>query len=458
MNDNNTNSQEPTLELDEKRLPLTVLTLAWPVVLQEATWTIFSMITMIFIGRLGAAAITAVGLSETIVYFPAILIAGLDIGVIAIVARHVGAKEPGQASNIVRQSMLIAFILGIFFAIVLWFSADQLLWIFRARPDVIELGRDYIRVNAPATISVFVLYCSAAILRALGDTKTPMIIMIIVEVLGVSLSYVLITGFWIAPALGVLGAGIGRAVASTVGALVILPILIKGKGSVKYDLRTAWVFDWAETKRILKVGLPAFGDQLAMQGAMNIYTIIISSLGTVIYAAHALAMRVEMFAFMPSWGFGMAAAILVGQSLGAKKPDLAKRTGYLAQRYCMAAMVCLGLITFIFARQLIGIFTDDPEVMKIGTLGLQIWALAMPGMATNQTLAGGLRGAGDTRWVFILNTVSMWTMRVGVGALMAFLFRLGALGAWIGAVLDHSIRAILMWRRFAGGKWQNVEV
>jgi putative MATE family efflux protein len=452
------NSQEPTLKLDEKRLPLTVLTLAWPVVLQEAAWTIFSMIIMIFIGRLGPAAITAVGLSETIVYLPAIVVLGFTVGVVAIVARHVGAREPEQANIIVRQSMLIAFILGILFAIILWFSADQLLWIFRARPDVIEMGRDYIRVNAWATIPVFVLYCSAAILRALGDTKTPMLIMIIVEVVGVGLGYALITGFWIAPPLGVLGAGIGRAVASTVGALIILPILVKGKGSVKYDLRSAWVFNWAETKRILKVGLPALGDQLAMQGAMNVYTIVISSLGTTIYAAHALAMRVEMFAFMPSWGFGIAAAILVGQSLGANKPELAKRAGYLAQRYCVAAMVSLGLITFIFARQLIGIFTSDPEVLKIGTLGLQIWALAMPGMATNQTFAGGLRGAGDTRWVFILNTVSMWTMRVGVGALMVLLFGLGAPGAWTSAVLDHSVRAILMWRRFAGGKWQNVEV
>lgn len=121
-------------------------------------------------------------------------------------------------------------------------------------------------------------------------------------------------------------------------------------------------------------------------------------------------------------------------------------------------MVCLGLVTFIFARQLIGLFTDDPEVMRIGVLGLRIWAFAMPGMATNETLAGGLRGAGDTRWVFILNTAGMWTMRVGVGALLAFPFHLGVQVAWIGAVLDRNIRAILMWRRFAGGKWQNIRV
>ena len=249
---------------------------------------------------------------------PVIALEGLAVGVTAIVARHLGVREPEQANITVRQSMLIAFILGILGAIVLWFSADQLLWVFRARPEVIELGRDYIRVNAPAMIPLFLLFCSAAILRASGDTRTPMIVMFIVEVIGVGLAYILITGFGVAPALGVLGAGIARAVASTVGALIILPILIRGKGSVKYDLRTAWVFDWAEIRRILNVGLPALGDQVAMQGAMTIYTIMISSLGTTVYAAHALAMRVENFAFMPSFGFGMAAAVLVGQSLGAK--------------------------------------------------------------------------------------------------------------------------------------------
>ena len=153
-----------------------MLALAWPVVLQEATWVIFSLVIMFFIGHLGPAAITAVSLSETIIFLPVIALEGLAVGVTAIVARHLGAGESEQANITVRQSMLMVFILGIFFAIVLWFSADQLLWVFRARPEVIELGRDYIRVNAPAMIPLFLLFCSAAILRASGDTRTPMIV------------------------------------------------------------------------------------------------------------------------------------------------------------------------------------------------------------------------------------------------------------------------------------------
>ena len=121
-------------------------------------------------------------------------------------------------------------------------------------------------------------------------------------------------------------------------------------------------------------------------------------------------------------------------------------------------MVTLGLIIFVFSRQLIGIFVQDPEVIRIGAMGLRIWAFAMPGMATSNSLSGGLRGAGDTRWVLLLTTAGMWLMRVGGGALLVFVFHLGAPGAWIGAVLDYNVRAILMWWRFAGGKWQTIEV
>ena len=302
------------------------------------------------------------------------------------------------------------------------------------------------------------MFCGESILRGSGDTKTPMLVIVITEVIGTGLAFALINGFWIFPQLGVFGAGLARATSSIIGASIILAILIKGKGTLKYKLSTALNFDWMEIKRILRVGLPAFADHLQMRVAFTIYTIMISNLGTTVYAAHALAMRVEEFAFMPSFGFGMAATTMVGQLLGAKEPDLAKRAGYLIQRYCVIIMVLLGSITFIFSRQLIGIFIDDPEVINIGALGLRIWALAMPGMAINQSLAGGLRGAGDTRWVFILTTIGMWTMRIGIGAILVYTFNLGVSGAWIGAVLDHSVRAVFIWWRFAGGKWQRIEV
>ncbi len=365
---------------------------------------------------------------------------------------------PQRANRTLRQVMLLALILGTVFGLVLWFLADELLALFQASPEVIALGGNYIRANAPTAIFFCMLFGCTAILRGAGDTRTPMVVSIIMQAIVTVLSYVLINGFWIVPALGVFGAGLARAIAVVIATLVILALLIRGRGVLKYDLRTALAFDWTEIKRILRVGLPAFGEHLQMSLAMSIYTIILSSLGTAVYAAHALAMRVEQLAFMPSFGFGVSATTLVGQSLGAQRPDLATRAGYLVQRYCVVTMVILGAITFVFSRQLIGIFVQDPEIIRIGALGLKIWAFAMPGMAINQSLAGGLRGAGDTRWVFLLSAIGIWTMRVGGGAILVYLLHLGAAGAWIGAVLDHNVRAIIIWWRFAGGKWKNIEV
>lgn len=452
------NTQVTLDKLDESRLPHTIFQLLWPVVLQEAAFGILAMVTTFLVGKFGASAITAVGLSENIVHLPEVVFAGISVGSTAIIARQVGAREIDQVGRTVNQALLLSMVLGSVFAVIWWFLADWWLWVFRAQPDVIALGRDYVRINAPCIIFFFILYGGESLMRGSGDTRTPAIVTVTVEVIGTTLAFILIRGFWFVPAMGVLGAAIARASVSFLGAVIIIILLVRGRGILKWNVQHAFKFDFDTIKRILKIGLPAFVEQAQMRGAMSIYQIIISGLGTTVYAAHALAMRVEEFAFLPSWGFSIATTTMVGQYLGAKRPDLAEKSARLAQRYCLIAMVTIGLLTFFFGKWLIDIFIDDPEVIRLGTLGLQIWAIAMPGMAINQTLAGGLRGAGDTRWVLLLSTIGMWTMRVGGGALLVYAFHLGAAGAWGGAVLDHTVRAVIIWWRFRSGKWKEIKV
>jgi len=302
-------------------------------------------------GRFGATAITAVGLSENIVHLPEVIFAGISVGSTAIIARQVGARETDQVGRTVSQAMLLSIILGVVFAAVWWFLADWWLWVFRAQPDVVALGRDYIRINAPCIIFFFILYGGESLMRGSGDTRTPAVVTVTVEVIGTILAFILIRGFWIIPAMGVLGAAIARASVSCLGAVIIVVLLVRGRGILKWDLRHVFKFDFETIKRILKVGLPAFVEQAQMRGAMSIYQIVISSLGTTVYAAHALAMRVEEFAFLPSWGFSIAATTMVGQCLGAKRPDLAEKSAKLAMRYCLIAMVSIGLITFLNPHQ-----------------------------------------------------------------------------------------------------------
>lgn len=464
--------------LDESKVPRAIFSLIWPLALQELAFGVLAMVTTFLVGKFGAAAITAVGLGENITHLPEVAFAGISVGATAVIARQVGAGESDQVGRTVQQVMLLSILLGVVFGALWWFLADPLLLLFKARPEVLPLGREYIRINAPFVVCFFVLYGGESLMRGSGDTRTPMMVTVTVELIGTVLAVVLIRGFWFVfpfggvgfgeppdapgvvslPALGVTGAALARAAVSLMGAAIILALLGRGRGVIKWNVRTAARFDPGAVKRILRVGLPAFAEQAQMRLAMTIYQIIISGLGTAAYAAHSLAMRVEEFAFLPSWGFAVAATTLVGQSLGAKRPDLAVRSASLAQRYCMIAMVSMGLVTFVFGERLIDIFIDDPEVIRLGALGLRIWALAMPGMAVNQTLAGALRGAGDTRWVLLLSTIGMWTMRVGGGALMVFGFNLGVAGAWGGAVLDHTVRAVIIWWRFHGGKWKTIKV
>jgi putative MATE family efflux protein len=247
-------------------------------------------------------------------------------------------------------------------------------------------------------------------------------------------------------------------VSRLLGAATILVILIHGRGFLKYRLSSSWPIDVAIFRRIFRIGLPAGIEQIQLQLAMILYTVILSSLGTKIYAAHAIAMRIEGLAFMPGMGFGMAAMAMVGQSLGAGRPELGERAAYLARKYAMILMTIVGAFMFFFGNRMASLFISDLQVITLAALGLKIWALAMPMMGTSNTLAGGLRGAGDTRWVLLIMTGCVWLLRLPLAYVLAILLQLGPVGAWSAAVLDINVRGIFLWWRFSKGGWKKIKL
>jgi putative MATE family efflux protein len=210
-------------------------------------------------------------------------------------------------------------------------------------------------------------------------------------------------------------------------------------------------------RRIFRIGLPAGLEQIQFQLAMIFYTVILSSLGTMVYAAHSIAMRIENLAFMPGMGFGMAAMALVGQSLGAGRPELGERAAHLARKYAIILMTLVGAFMFFFGQGMASLFIADLQVIALSALGLKIWALAMPMLGTSNTLAGGLRGAGDTRWVLLIMTGCIWALRLPLAYLLAITFRLGPVGAWSAAVLDINVRGFFLWWRFSKGGWKKIK-
>jgi putative MATE family efflux protein len=439
-------------------LPKTVIQLAWPVVLETTFFGLGGIINTILVGRLGASALAAVGLGQQIEFMIQVSFAAVTVGTTAMVSRHVGAKEKKEANQAVGQALLLAVILGLFFSLLLWIFAGPAIKLLRGRPDVIKLGVKYIRAVAFSFVPAFVFAAGSSSFRGAGNTRTPMMIMVAVTLCNIFLGYLLIYGGLGFPSLGVTGAGTASAVSRLLGAVTVLVFLIRGKGLLKYRLSSSWPLDRTMIRRTFRIGLPAGLEQIQLQLAMIVYTVILSSLGTKIYAAHAIAMRIEGLAFMPGMGFGMAAMALVGQSLGAGRADLGERAAYLARRYAMLVMTMVGVIMFFFGRGMASLFVSDWEVVALSALGLKIWALAMPMMGTSNTLAGGLRGAGDTRWVLLIMTGCIWLLRLPLAYLLALVLQFGPVGAWSAAVLDINVRGILLWWRFSRGGWKKIKL
>ncbi|MCP4517101.1 MAG: MATE family efflux transporter, partial [Delftia sp.] len=257
------------------------------------------------------------------------------------------------------------------------------------------------------------------------------------------------------PRLGVLGSGIGAATGRGLGGLVIIVLLVRGVGPVKIEARIPRP-DVAIIRQIMRIGLPAVGEQLLMRIAQVLLTTFITGLGTVAYAAHQVTIQALSVAYMPGWGLALAATTLVGQELGAKRPERAAQSTYEALRVAIVIMTVMGGLVAVFPTQVLRIFTDDPAVVADGILILRIAGLVIPFLGVSFTLSGALRGAGDTTSVLAVLAVSVWGLRIANAYWLGPW--LGLLGIWLAVGTDFIGRALLLAWRFRSGKWKFVKV
>jgi len=352
----------------------------------------------------------------------------------------------------------MAVLIGLVSTIVVWLFAEPLMRLFRATDDVVVQGASYSRGYASTYAFAMIVYVGNAALRGTGDTRTPMLVMWAINLINAFLGWVLIFGNLGAPRMEITGAGLAAGIARGVGGIIVLAILIRGRGFLKYDIRKAFHVERQMIKRLLIVGVPAAIEQGQRRGAMMIYSIIIFNLGKIVQAAYAVGMKVESMAFMPGMGFGKAAEVLMGHGLGANRPEIAKRAVKLAALYAAIVMTIMGMITFIFGAQFLSLFSSDPEVIRLGHLYMKVFAIGMPLMGIGNAISGGLRGAGDTRWVMLLASVGPWVFRIPIGFIFSVWYPMGPQGAWSGAVTDWMVRGVLVLLRYRTGRWMHITV
>lgn len=453
-------SRSPEL-IDESNLLGSVIRLAWPVVVQQVAFSMVQLVDTALVGHLGEDALAGVRLAGQLFWFSQTGLVAVGVGATAIVARSIGAGERQRASSVVQTAFVLALAWGILMALMMWFLGEAWLGIMGAEPEAQAAGTEFLKALAIGMPFLSLMYAGNAAQQGAGDTRSPMVIGIIVNIVNVIFAYSLINGTGPAPELGVTGSGLGASISAVVGCLLVLGILSSGTRTLSWHPSEALTFDRSASGRLMNVGLPAGIEMMQFNIAFMLYTRIIASLGTTALAAHGVTLAIQSLTFNVGFALSIATSALVGQSLGAKRPDLAERSAYVTMRYSLVFMSVLALIMMVFGSQIVGLFVggeDKAEVVDIGSELLFIFAFAMPGLAVSLTLGGALRGAGDTRAVLYIMAGTTWIVRLVPAYLLAITFGLGVPGAWIAAILDINTRAALMWLRFRLGKWKTLKV
>ena len=435
-----------------------ILALAWPVVTEQILMTVTQMADMIMVGRLGAERVAAVGLSNQPLNIAQGLFMGIGVGATALIARFIGANDQNRADRTAAQALAISAIIASILVTIGMVSTPALIRFMRAEPEVVPHAIAYMRVLMPGLFMLVInMICSAA-LRGAGDTRYPMRVNILLNLVNLAGNYILIYGHFGAPAMGVAGAALATTVARTVAAVMLLRYVFSGKGVIHVGRLRDFRFDFNLVRRILSVGIAASAERVSLSLGLAFYVRIVAALGTLQYAAHAIAINAESISYTPGFAFAVSATTMVGQALGADRPDVAERAGWESLKMSATLMGFMGLVLFTFPQVLIGLYVDDPEIIRLGSDVLKIMAMEQIPMAAAFVVMGALRGAGDTRAVLFLTAASVWGVRLGLAWFFVNVLELGLKGAWYAMALDWVARSSIAIARFAGGRWKTMSV
>jgi putative MATE family efflux protein len=428
-----------------------VMTLALPVTVSSLLQRTEGIVAVFLVGGLGAIPIAAVGLGQLLAFIATTLVSGLSVGTNVIIAQLWGARRYRDAGEAARHFLWLSVAVSLLLA-GLGMAINRLaMQQLGAEPTVIELALPYstlIFLVIPFTVLIQVL---SSILQGTGDTRTPMYAMIVVNLLHILIAYPLIYGRWGAPAMGLKGAAIAVGLAEATGAAYLMlrchPIM-KSSMKLRLDLiRSIW-----------DVGAPVSGERIVQQAGILIYTKLVLLYGTISYAAHQVGLSIESLSFLPGYGFAIAAATMVGQSIGAGKYTRAKLENWEANRLAILIMAGMGIVFFFFPYVLLRAFTTDESVIELGTVFLKIVALLQIPLALTMVLAGSLRGAGDTRFIMVATMIGMWGVRVPMALVVAIGLHLSVFYVWLAMIVDWTVRMGLLLWRYQLERWRMIQV
>jgi len=434
------------------------LRIALPSVIEMTSLAFIGMVSTAMVGRLGPEAVAAVALvGQPRMIFMALFFA-LNVGVTAVISRRKGQGKQGEARLCVRQAMLLAIVISIVMSVLAVSLARPMMQLAGAQYDTIDLAASYFRITSMTMPLTALTMTISAAQRGIGNTRVTMVVNLAANIVNVFFHFLLIEGQFGLPGLGIDGAAIAVAISSGVGLIFAVGSLLKRDAYLKISRRDNWRLNVPMIKSIARIGGNSIFEQMCLRIGFFVYVIIVASLGTAALASHQIAMQLMHLSFNFADGIAVATTALVGQQLGAKRPDLSIMYGKIGQRIAFIVAMLLCVFTVAGRFWFPSLFTDDQSIIATTASLMLILAMVQPIQTSQLVMAGCLRGAGDTRFVAFTMLVSVALARPLFSWLLVFGFNMGLQGAWYAIIADQGLRLILLYGRFARGKWTEIKI
>ena len=444
-------------DFTEGSLSRGIALLAVPTMLEMAMEAAFSIVDAFWVARLGADALAAVGLTEGVVVLVFSIALGLSMAATATVARRIGEKDREGAASAAGQAILGGGVVGIATGVAGVFLAARLLGLMGGPASVIRAGAGYARIVLGGNVVIVLLFLINGVFRGSGDAAAAMRTLWLANLINMALDPCFIYGVAFVPRLGVTGAAVATTIGRSMGVVYQLAVLFRGKSRVRLALRHLRP-DWRVMGRLLRVGSTAMVQYFISTASWVGLARINARFGSAAIAGYTLGLRIIVFALMPSWGIAAAAATLVGQNLGAGRPERSERAVWLAGGYNMAFLVGVGVTFFAAARPLVGLFTADTAVAPIAVDCLRYVSLGYPCYAWVMIAEQAFNGAGDAATPTWMNFYCYWLLQIPLAWWLSGWAGLGTRGVYLAICIAETVLAAVGMIWFRRGKWKQAKV
>lgn len=439
-------------------IPRNLWSLSWPMVITNSFMMLGPTIDMIWVGKLGSASVAGVGVSGMAVQMVGGAMMGLAMGMRAVVSRYIGAGDTRGAVHAARQGFSISASFAVIMALIGMFLAEKILLLFGLEPDVVSEGAAYMRILFIGMIAMSFRTIAEGIMQASGDTISPMKVTIGFRIFHIALCPFLVFGLWIFPKMGVSGAAVTNVASQSIGTILCLWFLFSGRTRLKLDMKNFRI-DFPMIWRIIRIGFPAMMSGLQRNLSQFFVMYLVAPFGTAAVASHTINQRVEMIMMMPAMAFGMASGVLMGQNLGAEKPERAEKSAWFAIGMVEVWVIIASLILLLWAENIVSIFNSEPAVVETASTFLRIAAAGYFILGFQAVTTNSLSGAGDNIPSMVTHIFSVWMVSMPLAFFLPkWIPELGVYGVRWGMVAGVVLPAIILTIYFRTGRWKKRKV